>query len=98
MPILALGTTRDGTWASHKMASFQKLRRTAQPSASAGGFRTFWNTLAIAEAGLAAAHTASAHSELASFKGNHAAQQTPKRPARGTSLVGAAATFDGAVA
>lgn len=74
------------------MASFQKLWRTAQPSASAGGFRTSWNGLVIAEARLAAARTASAPSELASFKGNHAVQQTPKHPARSTSLVGAPAT------
>jgi hypothetical protein len=82
----------------NNMASFQTLRRTAQPSASAGGLRTSWNTLVSAEACLAAAGTASAHSELASFRGNHAVLQTPKRPAGETSLVGAPAIRGGNVA
>jgi hypothetical protein len=61
------------------MASFQTLRRTAQPSASAGGLRTSWNTL-VAEARLAAAGIASALSELASSPGTAAMHSTRVSP------------------
>ena len=64
------------------MASFQTLQRSAQPSASAGGTRTSWNTLAGAEARLAAAGTASAHSELASSPGTLAMHPTRVSPER----------------
>jgi hypothetical protein len=63
------------------MASFQTLRRTAQPSASAGGLRTSWNTLVIAAVLFAAACIAAlALPELAT-QGNHAVDSTQVSPA-----------------
>jgi hypothetical protein len=61
------------------MASFQTQQRTAQPSVSTGGFRTFWNTLVVAARFAAARTTGLALPELAT-QGNHAVDSTRVSP------------------
>ena len=60
-----------------EMASFPKLRRTAEPSDTSEGFCTFRDPVAIAAVLQAAANTAVAPSELATLRGVITVCHTP---------------------